>query len=60
MITDILEADHDGKLPNTVMPSDKESTDGQESEEEPRKETSLLPYLSDRPKLVSCLGQYIG
>lgn len=51
MITDILEADHNGKLPG--MPTGKESTDGQENESEQQQEITLLPYLSERPKLVS-------
>lgn len=56
VITDILDADLNGYLPNTVS-GDKESHDGplrEEGQKAKPQETSLLPYLSDRPKLVSC------
>ena len=56
MITDVLEADLDGNLPTTVQPEvsnrDLESVDGVQESEDLQK-TSLLLYLSERPKLVS-------
>ena len=56
MITDVLEADLDGNLPTTMQPKvsnrDLESVDGVQESEDLQK-TSLLLYLSDRPKLVS-------
>lgn len=56
MITDLLEADVNGNLPMTsAMPveeSDGPPREGSENEKLLQK-TSLLTYLSDRPKLVS-------
>lgn len=56
MLTDVLEADLDGNLPTTVQQKvsskNQESVDGEQENEELQK-TSLLLYLSDRPKLVS-------
>ena len=53
VITDVLEADLDGNLPtHEVTNKNLESADG-ENEDEKLQKTSLLLYLSDRPKLVS-------
>ena len=56
VITDILEADVNGNLPSKKSAAAQEATDGPQGRDDKKvkqPQTSLLPYLSDRPKLVS-------